>query len=271
MKIIILLIFSFFMFNSLFSGLIITRSEMGIVSQELYHDNMFAEIHDDHIVSIWDFNTFELTLIHHLLRIYTTVDFETFKQYAQRQNQAEINSELRNFDEERRKLMAEATMTLFNRLRPNFAVVDTLSIFGFTTHEFNVFNGDIIAQKVWISRALQEKINEIVNPLNIRQVELIFKENRENYFEALGIQLDPISRLVEALEDSGYVVQRVDYGIRMTHDPEHEAEVESHINTITDIVEMNIDPAIFTYHQRFRRLDYNAYQMAVIRHMESQL
>jgi len=241
---------------------------MDIISRELYYDNMFAEVQNELIVSIWNFNTFELTMIHHPLRIYTTVDFETFKTYQQRQNQAEIDTELRTFDDERRKLMADATSTLYSRMRPNFAVKDTLLLHGFKAREYHVFNGDIVIQKVWISDDLQAKINTIVNPISIKQVESIFKENREKYLEALGIRMDPISRLVESLEEFGYVVQRVNYGLRNTRDIELEAEIESLVNTIIDIAETTIDPLIFTYHHRFKKLDYSAYQIEVIKSME---
>ena len=269
MKIKLLLILCLFMTCNLFSGIIISRSEIGIESRELYDNNIFAEIHYDQIVSMWDFNTFELTLIHHPLQIYTTVDLESFKNYSQRQNEAQIQSDMRAFDEERRKLVADATNTLFRGMRANFAIGDTIDVFGYKATEYRVYNGDVINQRVWISRDLQERINREINPVNIKLVEDIFKGNRERYFEALGIGLDPVSRMVEMLEEIGYVVQRIDYGIRDTADPEYEQEIESLENIITDILDRNIDPEIYTFHERYRQLDYNAYQMAVIRHVES--
>ena len=269
MKKIFFLTMGLLMLISLHSALIITRSEMGFVSKELYHQNIYAELHFDHIVQIWDFNSFELTLINHELQIYTTVDFETFKGYAERQNQAEINTELRNFDEERRNLMAEATNRLFASMRPHFTTVDSIDVFGYKAFEFHVFNSDIITQKIWISNDLQNKINQEINPVNIKRVEQVFKDNREDYFKAIGIRLDPVTMLIESLETTGYVVQRVDYGLRNTRDLEYEAEIDKLENVITDIIETRVDPFIFSYHQRFRQLDYNAYHIALIRHAES--
>ncbi|MCL2063655.1 MAG: hypothetical protein FWG98_04720 [Candidatus Cloacimonetes bacterium] len=271
MRFYFLILCVFLWIHCLFSAIIISRSEAGIESKELYHENIFAEIHNDRIVSIWDFNSFELTLIHHPLRIYTTVDYETFKNYSQRQNEAQITSDIRAFDDERRQLVADATNTLFRNMRAHFTTIDTLNIFGYKAYEFHVFNRDVVIQKIWISRDLQERIDREINPLNIKQIEQIFKGNRERYFEALGIQLDPVSQLVEMLEDSGYVVKRVDYGLRDTQNPEYEQEIESIENIITDIQISEIDPEIFTFHQRYRNMDYNDYQMTVIRFVERQL
>lgn len=271
MKKIVFIVLLIILSKSLFSALIITRTEVDIISRELYHENIYAEIHNDLIISLWDFNKFELTLINHQLQIYTTIDFESFKIEMERQNQAQIDSELRKIDKERRELMANATMTLFSKMEPRFMIVDTLSIKGYKSYEYHVYNGDIIAQKIWISKSLQDRINQEVNPLNIKKVENIFKNNRSNYFKALGIGLDPVSSLVESIENVGYVVKRVDYGFREKADPEFEKEVESLVNVISDIKESKVDPAIFTRHQRYKQLDYNAYQIAVIKSMEKQI
>lgn len=255
---------------NLFAGIIITRSEVGLISRELYYNNYFAEIENDLIVSIWDFNNFELTLINHPLRIYTTIDFDSFEEVMKKQNQAQIESELRSIDPDRQKLMADATKTLFRSMKPIFILADTSRTFGYKTYEYHVYNGDIIAQKLFISKEIQQEIDKEVNPVNIKRVESVFKQNRQNYFDAVGIFLDPVSSLVESIENVGYVVKRYDYGFRDRPNPDYEKEIESIVNEISEIKKTTIDPAIFTRHQRYRKMDYNAYQIAIIRAMEKQ-
>ncbi|MCK9329248.1 MAG: hypothetical protein M0Q94_05170 [Candidatus Cloacimonetes bacterium] len=266
----ICLVLSFLIIN-LFAGIIITRDEQGMISRELYHNNYFAEIENDLIVSIWNFNDLTLTLINHPLRIYTTIDFESFKNEMIKQNQAQINAELRNLDKERQKLYADATVTLFKSMRPRFMIVDTTNIQGYKAYEYHIYNGDIKAQKLWISRDLQNDINDEVNPINIKKIESVFKTNRQTYFDAMGIFLDPVSSLVESIEDIGYVVKRNDYGFREKSDKEYEDEVDKVKNEISEIKKSNIDPQIFTKHQKYQQLDYNSYQVAVIKAMEKQL
>ena len=254
--------------NSLFSALVISRSEMGFESKELYYNNIFAEISNDRIVSMWDFNTFELTLVNHALQIYTTIDFETFMESTARQNRARIENEIEEMGEQRRHMMAQATINLFNRMEPYFMIADTVRIHGHLAYEYHVFNGELIVQRIWVSRTLQERINREIDPAHIRRVENVFKVNREIYFRSMGIRLDPISTLVESIESIGYVMRRIDYGLNVNRSPDFEREMESQVNIITDISVMNVDPAIFTAHHRLRRLDYNTYQMRLIQAME---
>ena len=252
------------------AGIVITREETGFISRELYHENYFAEIENDLIVSLWNFNDLSLTLINHALRVYTTIDFESFKTEMIKQNQAQINSELRGMDKDRQKLLSDATVTLFKTMKPKFMIVDTSRVHGYKTYEYHVYNGDIIAQKIWISRDLQNAINKEVNPVNIKKVESIFKDNRQRYFDAMGIFLDPVSSLVESIEDVGYVTKRFDYGFRDKADPAYEAEIEKIVNEISEIKKSKIDPQIFTRHERYQKLDYNTYQITVIKTMEKQ-
>ena len=268
MKKIYLLICLFVCTSVLFSAVIITRNEMDIITKEMYHDNYFAEIHNDRIVSLWNFNDFELTLVNHAMQVYTTIDFEAFKATMQRQNQAQIDSELRGMGEDQKKLIADATMALFGRMQPRFMLADTLSVHGYKTFEFHVYNGSIIAQKLWVSKELQEKINEEVHYESMELAESILKENRQKYLAAIGIELDPVSVLVEDLEQMGYIVKRIDYGLRDKADPEKEKEIESLVNEISEIVISNVDTAIFTQHLNYRQLSYNNYQMMMIREAE---
>ena len=268
MKKIILFISLFVITSILFSAVIITRNEMDIITKEMYHDNYFAEIHNDRIVSLWNFNSFELTLVNHNYQVYTTIDFEAFKATMQRQNQAQIDSELRNMDEERKKLISDATKALFARMQPRFILADTLSVFGYKTFEFHIYNGSIITQKLWVSKELHEKINEEVNYESMELAESILKENRQKYLAAIGIELDPVSVLVEDLEQMGYIVKRIDYGLRDKADPEKEKEIESLVNEISEILISNVDTAIFTFHQNYRQLSYNDYQIMMIREAE---
>ena len=271
MKKVILLICLYVCTSMLFSAVIITRNEMDVVTKELYHNNYFAEIHNDRIVSLWNFNDFELTLINHSLQVYTTIDFESFKATMQRQNQAQIDSELRNMDDERKKLITDATLALFARMQPRFMLVDTLSVHGYKTFEFHIYNGNIIAQKLWVSKELQEKINDEVHYESMELAEQILKDNRQKYLTAIGIELDPVSVLVEDLEQMGYIVKRIDYGLRDKIDPEKEKEIEALVNEISDITISNVDPAIFTYHTNYRQLSYNNYQMMMIREAEKMM
>ena len=271
MKKSILLIFFSVIVNMLFSALFITRNEADIITKELYHDNYFAELHNDAIVSIWDFNEFELTLINHSLRVYTCIDFESFKATMQRQNQAQIEKELQSIDNDRQKMIVNATLALYNTMKPRFMLVDTLRVHGFKAFEFHVYNGNIISQKLWISKDLQEKINTEVNYESIQLAENILKENRENYFKSLGIRLDPISVIVEDIEKMGYVTKRIDYGLRDKIDPIKDKEIESQVNEISYILESKIDPDIFTFHKNYRKLSYNDYQMMMIREAEKRL
>ena len=253
---------------SLNAGLIITRNEMGNVTRELYHDNIFAEIQNERITQIWDFNTFELTLIYHPLMIYTTIDFERFKDEAYKKNMQEIEFEIENHDPERLQRMAEATITLFSTIQANYMLADSLYIQGYKTYEFHVFNGDVIIQKLWISPDLQERINQEVTPEHIWRVEAVLKENVARYFSALGIPIDPITLLVDMIESSGYIMQRTDYGLRDKENPERDREIDSMVNTISEIIERTIDPSIFTFHHRFVKKDYTDYHESVMQYME---
>jgi len=250
---------------ALFSGVIITREEMGIESKELYHQNIYAEIQNDRIVAIFDFNKNEITHIDHNLRIYTTIDFEKFRIETQKQNQAQIDSELRTMEPERRQMMAAATNNLFRQMRPGFVLVDTLNVCGYKAFEYHVYNDNIICQKLWISKELQEKINIEVNPVNIQQLERTLKDNRDAYFAAMGIDLDPISQVVESIETVGYIVKRIDYGLRDKPDPEFEREMDTIPSAITEVLVMGIDQDILSHHLRFRKLEYMDYIGAVMR------
>jgi hypothetical protein len=252
----------------LYSGLVITRSEVGLETKELYHQNRFAELHNDRIVMIWDFDAFELTLINHALRIYTTIGYDAFREYSERENMARIRNEIDELGEERIEMMQSATATLYSRIRPRYLIADSMLVKGYMAYEYRVFNGNVINQRIWVSRTLQERINREVPRENIQRIENIFKDNRAAFFFVMGIPMDPLSRLVQTIEETGYVVKRIDYGIRERADVEYERAVEEIDNIISDIAEVNIDPIIFTYHQRYQRLDYNAYQMRVIRQME---
>jgi len=251
--------------QSLFSAVIITRDEMGMESKELYHQNIYAEIQNDRIVAIFDFNKYEITHIDHNLRLYTTIDFEKFRLETEKQNQAQINSELQTMEPERRQLMAAATNNLFKQMRPGFVLVDTMEVCGYKAYEYHIYNDKIICQKLWISKELQEKINTEVNPVNIQQLEQTLKNNRTAYLEAMGVDLDPISRVVESIEAVGYVVKRVDYGLRDKSDPEFDREMDVMPSAITDVLVMAIDPEILTHHQRFRKLEYVDFIGAVMR------
>jgi len=252
----------------LFSGVVITRFEMGVETKELYYNNRFAELHNDRIVMMWDFNTFELTLINHPLRIYTTIDYESFKEISHRENLEDIKNEIDMLGEERISMMQSATVQLFRRLRPRHVLADSMMINGFMTNEYHVFNGDIIIQRLWISRALQERINLEIPREKMAQVENIFRDNRGNFLFVMGITMDPISMLVEQLENRGYIMQRMDFGLRERVDEERDRLIEQLNNTITDISIVNIDPLIFTYHQRiYQRLEYDVFQMRMLQEM----
>jgi len=253
----------FFTALPLFPAIIITRDEGDIISKELYHQNYFAEIHNDKIVSLYDFNNFEITHIDHQLRIYTTINFTTFQVEMERQNQAQIQSELRANDPDRMQRIAAATNALFSQMQPGFIMVDTLDVCGYKSFEYHVYNGAVIQQKLWISKALQEKIDREVNPANIKQLENVLKNNRQVYLQAMGIGLDPISSVVEQIEAVGYIVKRVDYGLRNAADPELESEMDKDPNQIIDILERDVDPVIFTAHQSYKKVSYSEYLTAV--------
>jgi hypothetical protein len=255
---------------NLFSGVIITRNEMGYISKEIYADNKFAEVQNDMIVSIWDFTKNELTLVDHYLGIYTSIDFASFKTEMEKQNQAQIQSQLRSMDEEHRQMLAAATNNLFRTMFARFMIVDTLHIAGYKTWEYHVYNNHAIVQKIWISKSLQEKIDEQVDPLKIAEVEKIFKNNRENYLAALGIELDPVTRQVESIGNVGYVMRRIDYGLRERPNPEFEREMEDNASYIENVSLWEVDPAIFTAHQNYRRLRYIDYQIAIMRAYENE-
>jgi hypothetical protein len=242
---------------------------MGYISKELYFDNKFSEIQNDLIVSIWDFTKNDLTLIDHNLGIYTSIDFASFKIEMEKQNQAQIQSEIRSMDAETRQMLATATNQLFRGMFARFMIVDTLYIAGYKTWEYHVYNNNAIAQKIWISKSLQEKINEQVDPLKIAEVEKIFRDNRENYLTALGIQLDPVSRLVESIENVGYIMRRIDFGLRERPNPEYEIESADNTSFIESVSLWEIDPNIFTAHQNYRRLRYVDYQIAILRAYEN--
>ena len=249
-----------FLVRILYSGLIITRDEGGLITKELYHQNRFAEIHDDKIVSIWDFNKNELTLVNHQLKIYTTTGFDGFRTEMKKQNKATIESQFREMGEERVKMLASATRGTFRQMRPGFILVDTTKVHGYKTYQYHVYNGSIIVQKIWISKELQTKIDKEVNPVNIKNIESVFKENRSEYFDAMGIELDPVSSVVEAIEDVGYVVQRVDYGLRSKSDPVAEAEMDKSAGTIDEVLVMSIDSDIFQFHTRYKKVGFSEYQ-----------
>jgi len=251
--------------STLFSAIIITRNENGVISKELYQQNIYAEIHFERIVALFDFNRQEITNIDHQLQIYTTIDFDRFRTETEKQNRAQIDTELQTMDPERRQMMAMATNGLFRQMRPGFMLVDTLDVCGYKAYEYHIYNGETICQKLWISKEIQEKINTEVNPVNILHLEQVLKNNREKYLEAMGIDLDPISQVVESIETVGYVVKRIDYGLRDQPDPEYEREMDAHPNAIVDVVEMTVDPSVLTFHQKYRRLSYSDYMAAVIR------
>jgi hypothetical protein len=115
---------------------------------------------------------------------------------------------------------------------------------------------------------LQDRINREVPRASIEKVENIFRDNRGNFLFIMGITMDPISILVEQIEGRGYVMQRIDYGLRESADEERDRLVEQLNNTISEILEINVDPIIFSYHQRvYQRLDYDVYQMRVLESM----
>jgi len=252
-----------FFISPLFPAIIITRDEGDIISKELYHQNYFAEIHNDKIVSLYNFNNFEITHIDHQLRIYTTINFQTFQVEMEKQNQAQIQAELKANDPERMQRIADATNALFSQMQPGFIMVDTLDVCGYKSFEYHVYNGSVIQQKLWISKTLQERIDREVNPANIKQLENVLKNNRQVYLQAMGIGLDPVSSVVEQIEAVGYIVKRVDYGLRNANDPEFESEMDKDPSEITDILEMNVDPVIFTAHKSYKKISYNEYLIAV--------
>jgi len=247
----------------LFCGIVITRDEGDIISKELYHQNYFAEIHNNDIVSLYDFNNFEITHIDHKLRIYTSMDFQTFQVEMERQNQAQIESELRANDPEQMKRIASATNALFSQMQAGFILVDTLDVCGYKSFEYHVYNGAVIQQKLWISKAIQEKIDREVNPANIKQLENVLKNNRAVYLAAMGIGLDPISKVVESIEGVGYIVKRVDYGLRNQSDPDIEYELDQNPSEITEVLERDVEPQVFTAHKRYKKVSYAEYLTAV--------
>jgi hypothetical protein len=143
-------------------------------------------------------------------------------------------------------------------------IADTMMVHGYKAYEYHVFNDNVIVQRVWISRTLQHRINREVNPFSIRRVENILKENRADYLMAMGISIDPITQLVESIENIGYVVKRIDYGLRTRANPAADRIIEENAGTIDSIIEMAVDPAIFTYHQRYRRMNFVEYQVTVL-------
>ena len=251
----------FILTSNLFSAVIISRHELGIVTKELYHQNRFAEIHDDRIVSIWDFNQNELTLINHYLRVYATINFDDFKIQLQMQNRAHIQSQINELGTERIQMMSGATLGLFNQIRAGFILVDTLDVSGFKAFEFHVYNTNILAQKLWISPDLQKRIDREVQPEKIKAVEAIFKSNRDEYLRAMMIRLDPISSVVEDIEEVGYVVRRVDYGLRSAPNPEFEAEADKLAGFVNDVVVMAIDSEIFNFHKIYKQVSFLEYQV----------
>jgi hypothetical protein len=267
-KTIITLLFILAVAFLLSEAIIIERNEGGMVSQEIYYNNMFLEVENDRIISMWDFNTFELTMINHDLRIFTVIDYESFKREMQQSNQREIESELEQFSEERLALVSTAMRNLYRTMRPAFMIADSLYIAGFQTMEFHIFNGDAIVQRIWVSRTLQDKIDDIVPRENIRKIENIFLNNRDEFFSALHLELDPVNTLVEMIQGTGYVMRRIDFGLRDTENPEQDRIIESTPCTVTNIYITRLDRNFINYHSRFRRLNFHDFQYAVIRDME---
>jgi hypothetical protein len=91
------------------------------------------------------------------------------------------------------------------------------------------------------------------------------RNNREKYFKAMGIGLDPVSVFVEDIEGIGYIMKRIDYGLRDKPSPELENEIESMANEISNISISNVDPTVWTFHTQYKQLDYNRYQIALMR------
>jgi hypothetical protein len=256
----------------------ITRIENGVVSQELYDDNRFAELQDDKIVAVWDFKNDRLTMLNHYLRIYTQISLNDFKLEMKKQNDAQLNTIKAEMEKEsakkkkKRNLMNKATLNLFQQMQPALIIIDTINVCGYKSYEYNIYNGEVITQKLWISKALQERINREVEQRKIWALEDIFKDNREQYFQLMGIRLDPVSEIIESIEESGYIVRRSDYGLRAKNDKSFEDNIDKQASFINDVKEIQIEPDYFTkYEQLFTKLSYSAYQVAVLREAEKSM
>ncbi|MCL1827662.1 MAG: hypothetical protein FWG20_06415, partial [Candidatus Cloacimonetes bacterium] len=157
------------------------------------------------------------------------------------------------------------------RMQPRFMLVDTLLVHGQKSFEFHIYNGNVISQKLWVSKALQNLIDTEVNFESMQLVEAALKNNRQKYLDALGIEMDPVSLLVEDIEKMGYITKRIDYGLRDKPDPVREKEIEALVNEISDIMQTGIDPSIFTFHKKYKQISYNDYQIMMIREAEKLL
>ncbi|MDX9869643.1 MAG: hypothetical protein RBS92_02870 [Candidatus Cloacimonadales bacterium] len=253
-----------------FADMIITRQEGNNFSQEIYAKGRFAEVINNRVVSVWDFRNMQLTLVNYDIKSYTQISFDNFKAEIARQTDAEIQIELDNLDDETKRLMIESTNTLFAGLIPRLDIIrDTVMIANYPSLEYKVLNDTLLIQRIWISKKAREDIAKEIPIESMKHVESIFKEKRSKHLGALGLHVDGITQLVEAVEQNGYIMKRFDYGIRTKSNPSIYKTIESIQNEITDISHMTVDEAIFLPPKNFKSLKYNDYQIRLIKYLES--
>ncbi len=260
----------FFVVISCFADLTITRNESQFITKEIYAYGRFAEIVNNRIVSIWDFRKMELTLIEHDLKIYTTIDFDAFRNEILRQTQARIDKQNSMVDEAQIKQMAEATKKLYSSLKPKMEIVDTTLICNYPSVQYIIYQDTLKINRLWISRDVKDLISKEIPYHSLKKAENIFKESRKMEMDAVGLYLDRVTLLKERIMDDGYVMRNFDYGTRIKSNPEIYKKVESISNEITEISKMKVDQIIFNIPKNYKSLSYSAYQIALIKANEEE-
>ncbi|HOD54637.1 MAG TPA: hypothetical protein PKJ08_08940 [Candidatus Cloacimonadota bacterium] len=253
-----------------YADMIITRQEGMNTSKEIYARGQFAEVINDRVVSVWDFRNMTLTMVNYDIKSYTRISYDDFKKEIEKQTKAEIKKELSELDPDRKKQMAEATKALFARLVPRMDMIrDSIMIAGYPSLEYKVFNDTLLIQRIWISKKVKDDMMKEIPFESMKKVESIFKQKRKMKLDAMGLNVDSITQLVEMIEQNGYIMKRFDYGIRTKSNPKIYASVESVNNEITEISHMKVDDKVFSMPKGFKKLSYSQYQIKLIQYMEA--
>lgn len=245
----------------LMGSIVITLQEDGEKTQEVYHPGFYGEVANNKLISYWDLNKKLLTIINYQQKAYTQVTAEELSKILNEKQEKQLKEEESKMDSTKIKLMAEATNRRFVNMRVHTLRADTLIIAGEKSIGCEIICDKVLAQKLWVSISLKEKIRAVVPDSLLEPVEGIFKDLRARSLKHMGVLLDPITLASERLGSVGYVMKRYDYGMNKALTEEQKRKIEETAGCVIKVDELQLKEKFFSVPKKFSYYPYELFQI----------
>ncbi len=249
-------------FMNLSAGIYITKSEAGVVSQEIYQKNKYLQLEDAKVVSIWDFTKKELTMLDNVTKIYSVVSLEELKSKLKEQTDKEIALQRQKYSDDQRREFANRVKMQYANLQTAYRLVDTTQVANQTSFKYEILNKDLILQEIWISKDLLAKISKEVDYNAMKEVENVIKDIKMSVMRAMDLDTDPVTRMTEEVEAKGFVVKRMDYPTGKRPMTSLMQKEKDEVSDKVTKVENKLAPApLFAVPQGYKKVSYDDYMV----------